>query len=192
MGIHHVSYLRCVWFLWVTALFGCTRPVPSSFPQELALWGSDGKAHKLGQELEQSQFSVFIFYSQHCPILRVHENRLKEWVKKYEGRVRFWLVNSEVTADDQQQDFRDRGYPLVLLTDPSAELARFLGAEFATHTIIVDHDGSLRYSGGLDSDASSLHVNARLYLPEALDSLLAHRPVQHPSTEPMGCVLRLH
>ena len=126
--------------------------------------------------------------------MSAHEPRLKGIFEDYRSQgVQLYLVNSELGADpgrDAQEAVR-RGYPFVLLTDPEARLARSVGAEFATHTIVVDAQGLVRYSGGIDSDMARLKPNATPHLRNALDELLAGRSPE-TSGRALGCTLQLY
>lgn len=158
------------------------------------LAGSDGVSHDLRVDIARSRLTVFVFYSRHCPCLRAHEARLHELADDYRGRgVRVLLVDSEVGAEPAVDalEARQRGYRLLLLTDAGARLAQALHAEFATHAVVVDADGNVRYSGGLDSDKNRLHAGARPYLREALDDILAGRTPAARRPEPLGCALEL-
>ena len=71
-------------------------------------------------------------------------------------------------------------------------MAESLGAEFASHTVVVDAAGQIRYSGGIDSDSTRLHDDAKLYLRDALDDLLAGKRPRVARSEALGCALELH
>ncbi len=175
---------------------GCAAPAaPSRFPSAyaLSLAGSDGRVHDVTAELAHARFTIFVFYSEDCPCMRVHEGRLAELRQRYGASgVRVVLVDSETTAEAARDaaEARKRGYPFPLLTDSDARLARLFGARFATHAIVVDAAGAVRYSGGIDSDKNVLHADAKPYLREALDALLAGRMPPVPDREPLGCALR--
>jgi peroxiredoxin len=174
---------------------GCAAPAPSRFPPgyELSLPGSDGRSHDVTAELARAKLTIFVFYSEDCPCVRVHEGRLAELAARYASRgVRVVLVDSETTADAARDaaEARERRYPFPLLTDADARLARLFGARFATHAVVVDATGAVRYSGGIDSDKNVLHAGAKPYLRDALDALLAGRTPPAPDREPLGCALR--
>jgi len=177
---------------------GCGAPAaPPRFPPgfALSLPGSDGRSHDVTAELARATFTVFVFYSEDCPCMRVHEGRLAELGTRYAPNgVRVVLVDSETTAAAARDaaEARRRGYPFVLLTDADARLARLFGAKFATHAIVADATGAVRYSGGIDSDKNVLHADAKPYLREAIDALLAGRTPPTPDREPLGCALRTH
>ncbi len=182
--------------LCLSCLFGCASTQSTErIPLEpFALRGSDGRTHELSQMIGESAFTAFVFYSESCPCVSVHEPRLKQIFEDYRGRgVQLFLVNSERGADPQQdaQEARRREYPFVLLTDPEARLARSVGAEYATHVVVVAPEGLIRYSGGVDSDMVRLNPDATPYLRNALDELLAGRTPEMASRG-RGCTLQLH
>jgi hypothetical protein len=185
---------------WLSLCGGCAALQPASSRDvvvldSVVLSGSDGGSHRLSTFVEKSKLTVFVFYSEHCPTMRAHESRLISWAHDYrDQQVQFVLVNSELGGSVRRdaEVIRERAYPFLILHDSSAYLAKTWGVEFATHTIIIDRQGTVQYSGGLDSDASRLREDAQLYLPAALDELLAHGPVQTRPGDPLGCVLRLH
>ncbi|MFO0747838.1 MAG: hypothetical protein U1F43_19550 [Myxococcota bacterium] len=82
-----------------------------------------------------------------------------------------------------------RGYDFPILVDRAARLARAAGVTFATHALVVDWRGRVRYNGAIDSDAATLHGDARSYLADAVAAIVAGR-VSAAGGEPKGCVLR--
>lgn len=176
-------------------LFACARPSVARFPSgPLELQGSDGAVHDVAELTRRHRFTVFVFYSAACPCVSAHEPRLAAIHHEYRDRgIAVLMVNSEVGANphDDAREAARRRYPFLLLTDPEARLATALGAEFATHAVVVDAAGAIRYSGAIDSDKIRLHPDATPYLRNALDALLASHPPPAPAHEPLGCSLRL-
>lgn len=174
------------------ASFGCAPRAPSRFVEQVTLVGDDGRAHDLSREVGESELTVFVFFAQDCPCVSAHEPRLKELWEKFGPRgARIFLVDAEVSASPERsaREARARGYPFPLLSDPEGRLARAFNVEYATHSVVVDRQGEVLYSGAIDSDKTMLHEGARPYLAEVLDDLLAGRSPRHARTEPMGCVL---
>ena len=184
------------WSLVALGLACAAAPPPPRLPSSkpLVFPGSDGVNHDLSVEVTRSKLTVFVFYSRVCPCLRVHEARLHELADAYRTRgVTIFLVDSEVGAEPtiDALEARKRAYRLPLLTDRGARLATALNAQFATQAVVVDASGTIRYSGGLDSDKNHLHAEARPYLRRALDDLLAGRAPAARQPEPLGCALEL-
>ena len=190
------SFHRFVLVLSLLATACAPKSEAKSIPENagIVLEGSDGSRHDVFGELVRHRFTVFVFYSEDCPCMRAHEPRLE--------RVRAGLGVYEDQADvaggvlgaDPERDTLEakrRGYSFPLLTDHDARLAKLLNAEFATHSIIVDQHGRVRYSGGIDSDKNHMRPSATPYLRHALDDLLAGNEPRTPDREPLGCALRL-
>ncbi len=106
--------------------------------------------------------------------------------------VSFFAVDSEVdgSLETNRARARSRGYPFPILFDEKARAARAVGAEYATYTVILDAAGSVLYRGGFDSDHTHLSSTATTYVRDALDDIVASRPVRRSRTEPLGCALR--
>jgi len=187
---------RALLFSSLLLASACT-PAGSEFPRQLrlSLPGSDGRSHDVAAELRQAKLSVFIFYSEGCASLDAHEPRIAALATNYRPMgVAFRFVNSEISAEPRRdaEIARARQYAFPLLTDRGARLADALGAEFATHVVVVEPGGRFVYSGGIDSDRNRLHASAKLFLRDALDALLAGREPPSASGEALGCALRRH
>jgi hypothetical protein len=139
------------------------------------------------------RFTVLVFYARQCNCLSAHDARLLDlYARLHDRGVAFVFVDSEVDADEGRDaaDVRQRGYPFPVMVDHGAKLANALGAEYATYSVVVDDAGRVRYHGGIDSDKSHLHDDATPYLADALDDLVAGRPVRAAANEGLGCALR--
>lgn len=110
----------------------------------------------------------------------------------YEAQgVRFFLVDSEVgaTLERDRDAMHERNLPAFLL-DRNAKLADALGAEYATYSVVVDGEGTVRYRGGIDSDKTHLSDDATPYLKNALDDLLAGHTPRVAQGKALGCALQ--
>ncbi|AKV04202.1 putative secreted protein [Labilithrix luteola] len=170
---------------------GCT---PSRAPETPALTLADtsGASTTLPGDLARSKLTVLVFYADHCPCFRVHEERIKELDKAYGPKgVRFLLVDSEVeaTLERDTESARERSLPPIAI-DPGAKLADALGAQYATYSVVLDEGGRVRYRGGLDTDKNRLTNDAKPYLRDALDDLLAGRDPRVPEGKALGCALQ--
>ena len=169
------------------ALCACTAK-EARVPR-LALPGTDGAPHAV----VDAHVTVLVFFSEHCPCVRAHDARLIALANEYASRgVTFFAIDSEVgaTVASDGAEMRERGYPFPILVDHEARLARAVGAEYATYSVVLDEAGDVLYRGGFDSDHTHLSANARPYLRDALDDVVARRPVRRAQTEALGCALR--
>lgn len=166
------------------------KPMPS-VDTALTLEGSDGRAHVLSEELARRDITVLMFYSTWCPSVKAHRARVAELVRRYEPRgVKIYWVHSNDGAEPARDAQLAKEQPIPLLTDADGKLARKLGVEYATHSVILDRHGDVRYSGAFDSDKHHMRTDATPHLANAIDDVLAGRqPARGP--EPLGCPLDL-
>ncbi len=177
----------------VVVLGGCAaaqRPTHPLAPLQLS--AADGSTQRVPSE--RAELTVVEFFSADCDCQRAHDARLNELAQRYEARgVAWFAVDSETDASSARDAAlaKERGYLFALLVDHGAALAQALGAEYATYSVVLGRDGRVLYRGGIDSDQRELHDDARFYLRDALDDLLAHRPVRQPQGPALGCALRV-
>jgi hypothetical protein len=152
-----------------------------------------GQGPSLDELTHGAPLTVVVFFSSHCPCQRAHDERLRALAAKYApAGVRFVLVDAETDATRQrdESEAKARSYPFPILADPSGSLADSLGAEYATYTVVLDAKQRVRYQGGIDSDKQYMTEDARFFLRDALDDLLAGRNPTVPVGKTLGCVLR--
>jgi peroxiredoxin len=175
--------------LGVLFISACAHPRVSVLP-ERELPGSDGRAHPLVSQ--DASYTVIEFFSAHCPCQTAHDARLRALVETYAPRgVAFYAVDSEIGASPARdhEEAQKRGYSYPILVDANGDVARALAAEYATYTVIVDRAGQVVYAGGIDSDKNHLTSSPTLHLANALDDLLAGRPLRARETKTLGCAL---
>lgn len=185
---------RRSWIFALLLLACAPAPARLAMPEKLVLSGNDARAHDVSDELAASRLTVFVFAGKSCACLDAHAARLRRLYDVFSARgVAFRMVDSEVGGSPARAaQFVQRGfYRFPALVDEHARLAKALGAEFVSHTVVVDSRGSILYSGGIDSDAARLHDDAEPYLEHALDDLLAGRPARVARSEALGCALEL-
>jgi peroxiredoxin len=175
------------------AVSACARPgVVGTKLASDALPGTDGARHAL-QPADGSRLTVLFFFADHCPCQAAHDARLRDLYAQYRPRgVDVLAVDSETSATPERDaaEAAKRGYPFPILIDHGGALARRVGAEYATEAFVVDRSGAIRYHGGIDSDKRALHDDATPFLREALDDLLAERPLRRTESKALGCALQ--
>jgi peroxiredoxin len=136
---------------------------------------------------------VLAFLGTECPLASLYAPRLGELARAYEKKgVAFFGV------DSNQQDMpsalsrfaREHELPFPLLKDVGNELADRLGVERTPEVFVLDAGRVVRYRGRVDDQFGfGVHRPAptRRDLADALEDLLAGRPVATMRTEPVGC-----
>jgi hypothetical protein len=82
------------------------------------------------------------------------------------------------------------GYAFPYLIDHGQRVARDYGATCTFHVFVLDRVRRLRYRGRFDDSRLAATVTSN-DLRDALDDILAGRPVEVPETRPFGCSLDL-
>lgn len=99
-----------------------------------------------------------------------------------------------VDAAKANADTRSRNAdPAHVLLDPQGAIGHLYSAQTTPHIFVIRPDGALAYMGGADSIATTRIEDmqrAEPYAREALDAVVAGKPVQHPITRPYGCTVK--
>ena len=82
-----------------------------------------------------------------------------------------------------------KGYPYPYLKDANSAIARAYGARVTPHVFVIDPSGTLRYVGYVD-DSARPGERKKTGLTDALDALLANRPVAVTQTHAFGCTIK--
>jgi len=185
---------RPVLLALVVAFAGCAPGAQTGLrAPDRALAGTDGGSHAITPTSPGKRLTVLVFSAWHCPCQTIHDQRLRDLALRYAAQgVDFFAVDSEVkgTLATDAEEASARGYAFPVLRDPDATLAHGLRAEYATETFVLDRRGTVRYHGGIDSDRTTLHPDATPHLANALEDLVAGRPVRAPETKALGCALQ--
>jgi len=138
---------------------------------------------------------VLVFVGTECPIANLYLPRLAELHKQYAARgVQFLAVN----ANDQDSaaavaaHARERKLPFTVCKDAEHKAADALGARRTPEVFVLDSSHVIRYRGRIDDQYGYTYRRpAPLHndLKDALDALLAGKPIRTPETEVRGCLI---
>jgi len=177
-------------------------PIGSPAP-DFSLPGVDGKIHKLS-DYSSSKILVIVFTCDHCPTAQLYETRIERLAADYRDRgVALLAIQpnnpaairlDELGYTDVSDSFDDmkiraayRHFDFPYLYDGDTQtVARAYGPQATPHVFIFDKERKLRYEGRVDNSQRESLVktqNAR----DAIDALLAGRPVAVTHTGVFGC-----
>jgi hypothetical protein len=177
----------------IALLTACAASAPAQITSATRLQGTDGAMHAILPPANDA-YTVVIFFSPDCHVLAAHDDRIRKLAKDFgPPRVRILAVDPEVDAslERDRAEIEGRRYPFPVLIDRDGSLARSLGATFASYTVVFDHEGNVRYRGGIDSDRVHMRDDATPYLANALSDLLAGKAPRVAESKALGCALRL-
>ncbi|MFL5338798.1 MAG: redoxin domain-containing protein [Gemmataceae bacterium] len=138
---------------------------------------------------------VVIFLGTACPINNAYLPRLAELHKQYAAKgVQFLAVNSLKTdkPDEVAAHAKKHDVPFPVLKDSSQHVAELFDARRTPEAFVLDGKRVVRYRGRID-DQFAVDVNrkepTKSELKDALDAMLAGKPVAVAETEVAGCLI---
>ena len=131
-----------------------------------------------------------------CPIFqRVYKAKIMQGVyNDYKDRGIVWLgVNSTnyMKNDDNKKWATAQGVSWDILNDAPGTVGHAYGATNTPHMFIIGKDGNLVYKGAIDNDPDGDRKDGKInYVRQALDEVLASKPVSVPETKAYGCSVK--
>jgi len=174
-----------------------TLPISSSALSFYDLLGVDGQRHSL-YDLDDRSIVVLVFSSNRCPTAKAYTARMNALAERYaQAGVALIAINSndphlypDESYERMIETAAEQGYQFAYLFDEGQQVARAYGPTRTFEVFALDRDRRLRYHGRFD-DA---RLEGRVTTPDlanAIDDLLAGRPVRVAETRPFGCSLDL-
>jgi len=167
------------------------------------LLGVDGKYHSL-QDYASAKVLVVIFNCDHCPIAQMYEKRIKGLVTDYKDRgVQIVVImgndpKAEALSEWGHTDvgdsypemklraaYRNFNFPYLYDGDTQAVALKY-GPTATPHAFVFDQQRILRYEGRIDSNPRE-EFATKHYVRDAIDDLLAGRPIEVTDTPAVGC-----
>jgi peroxiredoxin len=147
----------------------------------------------------KAPLTVLAFLGVECPLAKQYASRLSDLQKTYESKgVAFIAVDANVqdSLSEMGTFAKTHGLTIPFVKDTDAKLADMLGATRTPEMFIVDKDGNIRFQGRID-DQFGFGLTAgyakpkvtRRDLIEAIDELLAGKPVSVPVAKAEGCLI---
>jgi thiol-disulfide isomerase/thioredoxin len=173
---------------------------------DFRLEGTDGRWHTLG-EFGKSRFLVVIFSCNHCPTAQAYEERIKLLVDDYKSKGVAVVAISpndensvrldELGYTDLSDSFAEMkiraaykkyNFPYLFEGDKTG-LSRAYGPTATPHAFLFDAERKLRYVGRIDDSEREQYVKVK-DLRNALDALIAGKPVPVETTRAFGCSIK--
>ncbi|HLI84777.1 MAG TPA: thioredoxin family protein [Bryobacteraceae bacterium] len=137
---------------------------------------------------------VFLFVSTDCPLSNRYVPEMNRMAGTYGARgVAFYAVQGDATValDAVRAHVKEFGYTFPYLLDPEESLATYTGAKATPEAAVLSPSGDLLYLGRIDNrleDFGQERVQVTEFdLRDALEAVLAGKPVPHPRTKALGC-----
>jgi hypothetical protein len=188
MGIIGTRHLLCLLLAvggWTTHALAAQTPFPDL----------DGRLqHPLENGTNRS--TVLIFILADCPVANSYAPEINRLVAEYSPRrVQFFLVHVDdgLKQEDAVKHARDFGYKCPVLIDRDHALVRRTGVTITPEVAVLGPEGKRLYRGRIDDQQAALGKRrprpTTRDLRDALDAILAGKPVKRPETKAVGCYI---
>jgi peroxiredoxin len=146
----------------------------------------DGRPFSLAEAVASHKAVVFVFFSVTCPYARLFAADVRDLSERYrERKVLFVGVFSNRGESREEVAAYARKHRLEFpsLKDTGARVADALDARVTPEAFLVDSAGRLLYQGQV------LSKQGKPYLEEAIQAVLADRPVRKARVKAFGCAI---
>lgn len=173
---------------------------------DFKLKGVDGKTYTL-ENFAGAKILAVIFTANHCPTAIAYEERIKKLVADYKDKgVAVVAIGSNdpkalrlnemgyTDVGDTLEDMKIRAkqqkfnFPYLYDGD-TQEVGKKYGPKATPHVFLFDAERRLRYAGRIDNSETGRDVEPR-YVRNALDAMLAGKPVPVETTSARGCSIK--
>lgn len=145
----------------------------------------------------RAQKAILLFFvTTDCPVGNSYVPELNRIRETYAGRgVLIYAVQADTTVAESEvaRYAKDYRYSFPLLLDPHQVLVQLTGATVTPQAAVLSPEGKVLYLGRIDNRVADFG-KARPEATErdvrdALDAVLAGKPVAHPLTKSIGCAI---
>ena len=192
------AVLRCLLLLSGLGLAGSASALsPGDRVDNFRLLDQKGESHEL-YYLSDAKAVVLMVHGNGCPIVRQALPALKEVRDRYRAQgVEFLLIDSNL-QDDRDAIAREAAefdIDFPILVDETQLIGESLGLSRTAEVLVVDpKKWKLVYRGPLDDRlayGTQKPAPTKRYLTDALDAVLAAKPVAVPEADAVGCLIDL-
>lgn len=169
--------------------------------RDFKLKNIDGKMLSMADNKKAKGYIV-TFTCNSCPYSVAYEDRLIDLHNKYAPKgypvIAINPNDPKVSPKDSyelmQERAQEKGFPFPYLFDETQEITKTYGATRTPHLYIVQKqkDGSYKvaYIGTIDDNYKDAGQVQKKYAEEALNELVAGKPVSQPNTKAIGCTIK--
>ena len=153
----------------------------------------DYRGHKHELSAVKTDFVVLAFLGTECPLARLYANRLQE-LSGISDRVTFIGINpnSQDSITEIAAYARTHKVSFPILKDVGNKVADMIGCTRTPEVFVLDRERRVVYQGRVDDQYGIGYVRDEPKHPElknALNELLAGKPVSVARTDAIGCLI---
>jgi peroxiredoxin len=151
----------------------------------------DGREHTLAS-LKGRNGTVLIFMATRCPVSNGYNTRMEKLAEDYAARgVNIVGINANSTepAGEVKQHAAEKGLTFTILKDEGSRIADRFDAQVTPETYLLDASGKLVYHGRIDNSRAGDAITSN-DLRDAIEAVLAGKPVQKSEAKAFGCSIK--
>ncbi|MGA9407422.1 MAG: thioredoxin family protein [Bacteroidota bacterium] len=151
----------------------------------------NGVKHSL-TDYKNAKAVVVMFIATQCPVSNGYNGRMVSLYNDYKGKnVVFIGINSnkQESVEEVRQHAKDHGFEFTILKDDKNVIADKFGATVTPEIFILNPSLEILYHGRIDDSRREANVTSH-DLRNALDEILAGKPVSVSTTKAFGCTIK--
>ncbi len=144
---------------------------------------------------------IVVFTCNHCPFAVKYESRIMDLDKKYRAKgfpvIAISPNDPTIVPDDapdkMQALAKEKKYSFPYLFDETQETAKTYGATKTPHVYVLVKEKSdyiVKYIGAIDDNADDAGAVKEKYVENAINNILAGKPVTPETTKAIGCGIK--
>jgi peroxiredoxin len=152
----------------------------------------DGAALAL-KELSNGKAVVVMFIATKCPVSNAYNDRMGAIAREYSSKgIQFIGINSNKAepADEVAAHAREHHLNFPIAKDPGNKVADAYGAQKTPEVFVISPKGDLLYHGRIDESQDDPKGVKSPDLRNALEAILAGKPVPAAETKAFGCTIK--
>ena len=158
---------------------------------DFTLPDADGKEHSLAS-LKGKSGTVLIFIATRCPVSNAYNERMAKLAADYKAKgVNVVGINSNSTepAAEVKSHAAEKGLAFTILKDAGNQIADRFDAQVTPEAYVIDATGRLVYHGRIDNSRAGDAITST-ELRDALEAVLAGKPVEKTEVKAFGCTIK--
>jgi peroxiredoxin len=158
---------------------------------DFTLTDYNGKSYTLFAD-KSSKAIVIMFISTRCPVSNSYNDRMSALYEDYLPKgISFIAINSNKQEDIEEvkQHAKEHKFPFRVLKDTGNKVADAYDAQVTPEIYVVNQKHELLYHGRIDNSRREDEVESK-DLRNALDEILAGKPVVVAETKAFGCSIK--
>ncbi len=168
--------------------------------KDFSLKNIDGTKKSLS-EMKAAKGFIVVFTCNSCPYAKAYEQRIMDLNKKYQPKgYPVIAINPndpvrkpEDSFDSMQKRAKEIGYDFPYLFDETQQVAKAFGATKTPHVYLLEKKSDkmvVQYIGAIDDNTEDANKVEEPYVGNAIDALLAGKPVKKKETKAIGCTIK--